>query len=188
KEVVQLQQRIANLEKKLTELAKAPDEGRAQPQARQARTPARKKMYDVPFDRIRSVLAEAKKDPLDQMKIHWPAFLEQLKAVNRPAHATIQDSNPVAASLDTVIVSFKYEIHCSLFLEHKEVVESILANSLAHHTIIPIPENDWHQLREQYIAEHEQEKDDTEEKPEVVDQLVDEAKKLFGEDMLEIHE
>src|SRR5699024_7360048 len=187
-EVVQLQQQVANLEKKLTELAKAPREGAAQPQqARQARAPSRRKSYDIPFDRIRHVLSEAKKAPLDRMKIHWPTFLEQLKAVNRPAHATIQDSKPVAASADTVIVSFKYEIHCSLFLEHRQVVESILANSLAHHTIIPIPEDDWQPLREQYIVEREQEKDDTEEKPEVVDQLVDEAKKLFGEDMLEIH-
>ena len=185
-EVVQLQKKVADLEKKLTELAQAPANERPRTQARPARQPSRKKMYDIPYERIRQVLSEAKKAPLDQMRIHWPTFLEQLRAVNLPAHATIQDSKPVAASEDSLIVSFKYEIHCSLFMEHREVVESVLANSLAHHTIIPIPDEDWQQVRQQYIDEQGQNQPKKEEK--VTDPVIDEAKRLFGEDIVEIRE
>ncbi len=50
--------------------------------------------------------------------------------MNAPAHATIQDSKPVAASKDALVVAFKYEIHCSLFLDHKQTIESVLANTI----------------------------------------------------------
>lgn len=186
-EVVQLQKRLATLEKKLTELANAPAKQQAPSSPKPAMRPSRKKMYDIPYERIRQVLSEAKKAPLKQMRTHWATFLEQLKAVNLPAHATIQDSKPVAASEDSLIVSFKYEIHCSLFMEHKEVVESVLANSLSHYSIIPIPEDDWQQLREQYIAEQGKGQP-TSEKEEVVDPVVDQAKQLFGDDIVEIRE
>lgn len=190
-EVVQLQQRLAQLEKQITELANAPQtrQAQAQPQARPARQQPRKKMYDIPFERIRNVLGEAKKAPLDQLRTHWPTFLEQLKAVNMPAYAIIQDSKPAAASENALIVSFKYEIHCSLFMEHKEVVESVLANSLAHYTLIPIPEAEWQQLREQYIAERgEGEKPAQKAVEKAADPVVDKAKKMFGADIVEIRE
>lgn len=189
-EVVQLQRRLADLEKQITTLVNAPQEDRAQTQiqARPARTANRKRTYDIPFERIRNVLSEAKKAPLQQLRTHWGTFLEQLRAVNMPAYAIVQDSKPAAASENALIVSFKYEIHCSLFMEHKEVVESVLANSLAHHSIIPIPENDWQQLREQYIAEHNEGKKQAEQEEEVTAPVVDEAKKLFGDDIVEIRE
>lgn len=184
-EVVKLQNRIADLEKKLTEFVQAPNQPVATNQNTQRPSrPRTRKSYDIPYERIRNVLGEAEKNALVQMQNHWPTFLSQLKSVNLPAHATIQNSKPVAASRDSVIVAFKYEIHCSLFLEHKEVIESVLANSLAHHTIIPIPEEDWQQLREQYIKERGQPK----EEEKVTDIVVDEAIKLFGDDVVEIRE
>lgn len=108
-----------------------------------------------------------------------------MKTTNAPAHATIQDSKPAAASADTLIVAFKYEIHCSLFLDHREMVESILGNLDKHRTIIPIPEKEWNDLRSEYIQK--QEKPDEPKKPEG-DPLVDEARKLFGDDLLEIYD
>lgn len=188
-EMVKLQNRLAELEKKLTQFAQAPPTQQTTPNQNTQR-PSRarsRKTYDVPYERIRNVLSEAEKNALIQMQNHWPTFLEQLKVVNRPAHATIQESKPVAASRDSVIVAFKYEIHCSLFLEHKEVIESVLANSLAHHTIIPIPEADWQSLREQYIKERGQNAPQ-EEAEQVTDEVVEEAIKLFGDDVVEVRE
>src|SRR5699024_3918041 len=83
-----------------------------------------KNSYKIPFERIRNVLSEAQKEALKQVQSNWASFLNKLKTMNAPAHATIQDSKPAAASDDTVVVAFKYEIHCSLFLDNQDVIES----------------------------------------------------------------
>src|SRR5699024_7114497 len=108
------------------------------------------------------------------------------KSANAPAHATIQDSHPVAASDQAVVVAFKYEIHCSLFLDHRETVESVLASVMNQpRTIIPIPIKDWKPLREQYV-QHQGTSSPAKEQEE--DSLVEEAKKLFCDDVVEVHE
>src|SRR5699024_3570942 len=107
---------------------------------------------------------------------NWQPFLDQLKNVNRPAHATLQSSKPVAASKQTVIVGFKYEIHCSLFLEHKQMVETIYEQVIGRHvTLIPIPLDSWMKLREEYVQKQgqDQQEDQKEEDP-----LITEARKL----------
>src|SRR5699024_6875422 len=110
----------------------------------------------IPYERIRSVLDQAKKPELLKVQQAWEQFLAQLKQTNAPAHATIQDSKPAAASGDAVVVAFKYEIHCSLFLDHKTVVESILTNVTGQSLpIIPIPEEDWYTLRNDYIQKQD---------------------------------
>lgn len=181
-----LENRIKALENKLAEYEQLPrKQAEMNHQSQQTARTRTRRTYDIPYEKIRQVLGDAEKNALIQMQQHWPTFLNQLRSVSPPAHATIQYSKPVAASEDSVIVAFKYEIHCSLFLEHKEVVESVLANTLKHHTIIPIPENDWRKLREQYIKERKEQKE--EDKP-VNDEVVQEAIKLFGDDVVEIRE
>jgi len=188
-ELVQLQQRIEQLEKRLTQLQQRPIQEKPQKQQNTARSSPRRQNYEVPYERIRGVLDQAKKAPLQQVKTHWPTFLEQLRQVSLAAHATLHDSKPVAASDDAIILSFKYNIHCSLFLEHRQVIESVLANSLAHYTIIPIPEQDWQTLREQYVqAQQKGKKKDVKETTKRKDPLVDEAKRLFGEEIVEVKE
>ncbi len=188
-ELVQLQQRIEQLEKRLTQLQQRPIQEKPQKQQNTARSAPRRQNYEVPYERIRGVLDQAKKAPLQQVKTHWPTFLEQLRQVSLAAHATLHDSKPVAASDDAIILSFKYNIHCSLFLEHRQVIESVLANSLAHYTIIPIPEQDWQTLREQYVqAQQKGKKKDVKETTKRKDPLVDEAKRLFGEEIVEVKE
>ena len=54
--------------------------------------------------------------------------MANLKKASAPAHATIQDSKPAAASNEALVVAFKYEIHCSLFLDNREMVESVISN------------------------------------------------------------
>lgn len=182
-EVAQLTKRLNELEQKLTQLAQAPATQQRTSATSRERTRPKKKTYDIPYERIRQVLGEAEKSSLQQLRTHWPAFLEQLKGVNAPAHATIQESKPVAASREAVIVAFKYEIHCSLFLEHKEVVESVLANGLSHHYIIAIPEEDWQKLRAEYVSNQGQTQQEKKSDP-----IIDEAIRLFGEDIVEVIE
>ncbi|HEY4599861.1 MAG TPA: DNA polymerase III subunit gamma/tau [Cerasibacillus sp.] len=156
------------------------------PQKRQMRPS--KNSYKVPFERIRLTLQEAQKDMLRKVQADWATFLSQLKATSAPAHATIQDSKPVAASPKAVVVAFKYEIHCSLFLDNQSLAESVLASvTQKEMTIIPIPAADWKSLRQEYVKnqEHAATNQETETETEPV---VEEAKKLFGDDVVKVHE
>ncbi len=186
-DTARLIERIDQLEKKLASLGNGGASQQQQTNTAPQRRPVQRtkgKSYQVPYERIRDVLGQAEKASLQQVQGVWANFLDQLKRANAPAHATIQDSKPAAASQEALVVAFKYEIHCSLFLDHKEMVESILANVLQKHLpIIPIPEEEWYTLRSEYIKRAEAEQPKQEKDP-----LVEEARKLFGEEAIEIHE
>ena len=186
-EVQQLLQRVGQLEKKIQQMEQQPVSSKSQaPQRRRESVRMKGKSYDVPYDKIRSVLDQAEKTALQKVQSQWAVFLEQLKGTNAPAHATIQDSKPAAASGQALVVAFRYEIHCSLFLDHKEMVESILANTLSNHLpIIPIPEQDWVELRQEYLNSQEQKNPDEKESEQSV---VVEARKLFGDDIVEVQD
>lgn len=183
-----LTSRLTQLEKKLDTLKQAPTAPQPTSQPRRAAPRANKNSYKIPYEQIRQVLGEAEKSALQEVNSKWGTFLGQLKATDAPAHATIQDSKPAAASNQALVVAFRYEIHCSLFLDNRETIESILTNSLGKQlTIIPIPAPDWQELRSEYISKQEHAKPVGEDKDES-DTLVEEARKLVGDDLLEIHE
>ncbi|HLT55392.1 MAG TPA: DNA polymerase III subunit gamma/tau [Bacillota bacterium] len=181
----QMNEKLMAMERELQQLKETPAAVPAQA-PKETRRPARpkKSSYNVPYEQIRLVLGQAEKKALTQVQSVWANFLNKLKSVNAPAHATIQDSKPAAASNDTIIVAFKYEIHCSLFLDHRTTVESILSAALGKQVrVIPIPNENWQELRTSYIQEQDKETKETANEP-----IVEEAKKLFGEDLVEIHE
>ncbi|MBC5638374.1 DNA polymerase III subunit gamma/tau [Ornithinibacillus sp. BX22] len=188
--VMQLTQKLANLEKEMTNLKQAPPQVNTgtvaqQPERRRTQTGKSKNSYKIPYERIRNVLKEAEKPALKEVQSVWANFLSKLKTTSAPAHATIQDSKPAAASETSLVVAFKYEIHCSLFLDNRELVESVLTSVLNKQlTIIPIPNNAWQELRSEYI--NNQEPSNPEQTN--TDPIVDEARKLFGDDLIEIHD
>lgn len=189
-QVQQLISRIDALEKSVSKLSSAQgDQGAGSGANREPKRQVQRskgKAYKIPYEQIRSVLDNAEKQALQNARNGWARFLEELKSANAQAHATIQNSNPAAGSEDALVVAFKYEIHCKLFLEHKEMAESVLGEVLGERvTIIPIPEADWVILRNEYV----QGQGETEQSEEVKsDPVVDEAKKIFGEDSVEVHE
>src|SRR5699024_198606 len=112
--------------------------------------------YKIPYEKIRQILGKAEKEALQDVNAKWGIFLNQLKATNAPAHATIQDSKPAAASSEVIVVAFRYEIHCSLFLDNQEIIESMLENALGKRlAIVPIPAKDWPEVRKDYLANHD---------------------------------
>ncbi|MEW9675334.1 DNA polymerase III subunit gamma/tau [Lentibacillus sp. L22] len=185
-----LTNRLEQLERELKTLKEQPVEPVNQPsQPEPRRTQPRsssKSSYKVPYEKIRHVLQEAEKQALNQVKSEWASFLGNLKATNAPAHATIQDSKPAAASSQALVVAFKYEIHCSLFLDHRQMSEEVLEKALGKRlTIIPIPDKNWQELRREYIQRQEQQPSNQIQE-EKADLLVEEARKLVGDDLLEI--
>src|SRR5690625_2587896 len=188
--VTKLTSKLDQLEKEIAGL-KQQSTGNAQPaparevQKTQARSS--KTSFKVPYERIRNVVQQAEKNLRKQIQGQWGAFLSQLKTTNAPAHATIQDSKPVAVSEEAVVVAFKYEIHCSLFLDHRQMVETVLGSVMGKTlTIIPLPENAWQEVRTEYINHQDQAA--TKEEEQKSDPLVDQARELVGEDLLEVHD
>ncbi|RYG72721.1 DNA polymerase III subunit gamma/tau [Lentibacillus lipolyticus] len=187
--MTELMTKIQHLEKELTALKESPTAAK-QPspknEPRQPKPRSSKNSYAVPYEKIRRVLDVAERPLLKEVQSQWASFLSKLKSASAPAHATIQDSKPAAASQDALIVQFKYEIHCSLFLDNQVTAESVLKSVTGKDwTIIPIPAHNWQELRNEYISRQEQSAAD--ESPEK-DPLVEEARKLVGDDLLEIHE
>ncbi len=186
--ISKLTNRLTELEKKLDTLKQAPAAPQATAQPRKPVSRTNKNSYKIPYEQIRQVLGQAEKAALQEVNSNWGTFLGQLKGMDAPAHATIQDSKPAAASHQALVVAFRYEIHCSLFLDNRETIESILGNVLGKQlTIIPIPAPDWQELRSEYLSKQEHVKPAGEEKDEN-DALVEEARKLVGDDLLEVHE
>ena len=78
-------------------------------------------------------------------------------------------------------------------MDHKGLAESILANVLSNHIrIIPIPEENWLQVREDYIqnkgANHTDSDSKEEQEEQEVEPHIEQAQQLFGEDVVEIQE
>jgi DNA polymerase-3 subunit gamma/tau len=183
-----LTNRLTQLENQLNTLKQAPSAPQTTSQPKRQALRTTKNSYKIPYEQIRQVLQEAAKSALQEVNTKWGTFLGQLKATDAPAHATIQDSKPAAASNQALVVAFRYEIHCSLFLDNRETIEPILSGVLGKQlTIIPIPAPDWQELRSEYISKHDQGKP-TEEAKNSNELLVEEARKLVGDDLLEIHE
>src|SRR5690625_1072326 len=189
-QIDQLFQRINVLESELKALKKNPVQQELQretkrPPKRRARLS--KGSFTVAYEQINHVLPKAKKQYLQQIQTTWANFLNEVGQRNRPAQATIQDSEPVAASDAVLILGFKYNIHCELFLEHKQMVESMLSQKVGNpYTIITYPDEQWQQVRSDFIKNHE--KTAETKQNDGKEPLIDEARKLVGDDLLRIHD
>ncbi|GGJ89379.1 DNA polymerase III subunit gamma/tau [Lentibacillus kapialis] len=188
--VTRLIGRLEYLEKELTALKESPSAARQPapaPEPKRSKPRTAKNSYNIPYEKIRAVLDAAERPKLKEVQSQWASFLNKLKSTSAPAHATIQDSKPAAASEEALVVQFKYEIHCSLFLDNQDTVESVLTSVTGKKwTIIPIPANQWQELRNEYISRQEQSA--TKEEGRQEDPLVEEARKLVGDELLEIHD
>src|SRR5699024_5171302 len=190
-EITRLTNKLAQLEKEINTLKERPVTATPTKSSEPRKPPTRamRNSYKIPYEKIRNVLQEAKKAALKEVQSEWGGFLNKLKTTNAPAHATIQDSKPAAASDKALVVAFKYEIHCSLFLDNQEIVESVLSNIIGKQLeIIPIPDNNWKELRNEYISIQEHPASASKNKEQEKDPLVEEARKLVGDDLLEIHD
>lgn len=188
--VIDLTNRLEKLEKRIGELKQTPVQASTPKPTRRQVPRATKSSYNIPYEQIRRVLEVAEKSALQHANDKWITFLSKLKAADAPAHATIQDSKPAAASNDSLIVAFRYDIHCSLFLDNREKVESVLASVLNKQlTIIPIPADAWQTLRSEYVKKQLVEENSTKQVEDDNDNpLIDEARKLVGDEILQIHE
>ncbi|MFG6113544.1 DNA polymerase III subunit gamma/tau [Halobacillus sp. MO56] len=190
--VQRLIRRLDEMERELKQLKQNPAPAQPAPEQRRTQPRSNRNGFKVPYERIRHVLNEASKEEIKHVLSKWANFMEALKQNNAPAHATLLNSKPRAASDKGLVLAFRYEIHCSLALEHKQTIEPLLADFIGKTVeIIPIPEPKWQELREEYVRKQKSEEADNSESgnnEEEEDPLITEARKLAGDDLIEIHE
>lgn len=186
----QLQNRITQLENELRELKQhgvmSPEETQPSVQRRASR-PARKGIT-VPTGKINEILKAATKQDLLAIKGRWAEMMERL---TRSQAALLKDAEPVAASSHAFVIKFKYEIHCQMAMDKIDEVSMVMESLLGKRMqIVGVPEEQWPKIRESFLSTHREARESgeaedvgttAEEEP-----LITEAKKLFGEEILEI--
>lgn len=185
-----LMKRLSELESMVQKLESSPQQPAQQrtPEPRRQQPRGQRNRFQIPMEQVHQVLREASKSSLQDVQGNWSAFLSNLKDANAPAHATIQDSKPVAASESAIVVAFRYEIHCSLFLDNKDMIQSVLAQGMGKPlTIIPIPADAWQDVRTDFIQNQDQPEEESNEEEEA-DPLVEAARDLVGDDLLQVHD
>ena len=156
-------------------------------QTRQSRS-----QYKTPVGKVNEVLKNATRQNLETIKQSWAQVLDTLKQQNKASHAALlSNSEPVASSDQSFILKFKYEIHCKMASENNNNVRDNLENILytligSKREMVAIPESEWDKVREEFLQG--QQSDGSSGQPQEEDPVVAEAKKLFGEDLIEIQE
>ena len=196
-EIGQLLQKVQSLENELNQL-KAKGIPAAQPDAAPApkkRASSSRKGFKVPTGRVQEVLKTATKEDLNLIKSRWGEMLEVLNQRQmRSQAALLNDAEPVAASSSSFILKFKYDIHCQMAMENAgftEALSSILGQLTGNeYQAIGIPENQWQSVREEFIKHQRNDDPDSAAggEAEEEDPLIAEARKLVGEDLIEIRE
>ncbi len=191
-EVQQLLSKIEGLEHQLQDLqrnglATASTE-KVTVQSKNQRMP--KKTYKAPAGKINQILKHATKPDLQMVKSRWGEMFEQLAQQNlKSLAALLSEAEPVAASEGAFVVKFKYDIHCQMAMENSRFTGAIatITQQLTGRRMemVGVPESQWQQLREDFISTQQldgsEETDIKEEDP-----FIAEARKLVGDDLLEI--
>ncbi|HWJ76872.1 MAG TPA: DNA polymerase III subunit gamma/tau [Niallia sp.] len=182
-----LEQEISHLkEKGVTVTTEAPIQQKKMPRAG-------KKGFQAPVGKITETLKTATKQELQSVKGNWGAMLNALvQNQMRSQAALLNEAEPVAASPNTIVIKFKYEIHCQMALDNGKFIETI-TNSLyqllgKRYNLLGVPEEQWMKIREDFLnSSYHLESSDEEEGIKSQDNpVVSEAIKLFGEDLLEV--
>ncbi|MBC1582632.1 DNA polymerase III subunit gamma/tau [Listeria seeligeri] len=189
----QMQQELQTLKKQIASGAGVtPTEKPAQNRGGAKKQINNGKQFKAPIGKINHVLGEAKKENLQLIRGCWGELLSMLMASQA---ALLNDAEPVAASQDTFVLKFKHEIHCQMAMDNPNFVETITSSiarlTKVNYTFIGIPEDQWADVRENFLHSHggdvsAEEGASPEARKPAEDPFVLEATKLVGEDLLEI--
>ncbi|PMC33699.1 DNA polymerase III subunit gamma/tau [Bacillus sp. UMB0899] len=148
--------------------------------------------YKTPEGRIQEILKTATRKDLDVIKGRWAELLEMLRRQNKVSHAALlNDSEPVAASENAFVLKFKFEIHCKMVAENNNnvrtnlevILQEIVGKSME---MVGVPEQDWGKIRKEFLKDQKEE--DQPEQSGEEDPLIAEARKLVGNELIEIKE
>ncbi|QQK74239.1 DNA polymerase III subunit gamma/tau [Salicibibacter cibarius] len=196
-QVQQLMEQVQNLEAKIRTLEEgqaaqaSPREEDAPRQAapREKPRPSPSSSNGAGVRQAQQLLEQASKDERVKVESRWAETLQTLKKESVPAHAWLNDAQPVAATTDAVLLVFRNEMHRGMIADKfKALTEhAIAANNDHSYHILTLLKQDWDQLKEAYRGKSQQAA--TKETPTEAneeDPLITEAKKLVGSELVEV--
>lgn len=184
----ELIQKVQLLEQKIERLQE--NGGQVQEKKQKSSTSRNKQpLYKVPTERVYQVLEKATKEHLVSVRDVWVDLLQLLSVTQR---AMLKACEPVAASKTGLVIAFEYDILCQKASNDEELQEAVYnsLNKLIGYTpsLISIPKDNWKELRQQFISQTDVTKPETKEDTPDEDVLISEAKKMFGEQAIEVVE
>lgn len=188
-----LHAKIAQLESEIKELKQhgVAVKEEAQPATpKKAHRPSRTG-FQVPVSRINEILKQATKQDLIAVKSHWAELVDRLIANQmRSQAALLKEAEPVASSSQAFVIKFKYEIHCQMAMENTTFIETIssILQSLTGKKlqVIGVPEDQWLNIRETFLDSQKMDGESNGFGEREEDPVIAEAKKLFGDELIEI--
>lgn len=162
----------------------------------------------VPTGKINEVLKSATKQDIQMIRENWAGVLQ---AMQKSHAALLSEAEPVAASTDSFVLKFKFDIHCSMAMDNTALqaglVEALHTRLGKQHELVFVPEEAWLKIRADFIRNHnlDEPNDGTKEQQEetiaedmmdflqeaeqeTVDPIVSEAEKIFGKDAIEVYD
>lgn len=193
-DVEPLLKRLEQLEAKLAQYEQNPPVASAASEQTEQKKPQRvnRKGFQAPAGKINEVLKAATKQDLNAIKSRWGEMREMLVGRQmRSQAALLNDAEPVASSNEALVIKFKYEIHCQMAMENQRFIQtmgSVLLDLVGKQLqVIGVPEEQWTNIREKFISTQQHgTAEGTSEIEE--DPLISEAKKLFGEEIIQIQD
>ncbi|KKI55895.1 MULTISPECIES: DNA polymerase III subunit gamma/tau [Staphylococcus] len=142
------------------------------------------------MQQIAKVLDKANKDDIKLLKNHWQEVIDHAKNNDKKSLVSLlQNSEPVAASEDHVLVKFEEEIHCEIVNkddEKRNNIESVVCN-IVNKTVkvVGVPSDQWLRVRAEYLQNRKQDQHheaEENEKESEQEDIAQKAKDLFGEE------
>ncbi|MEY2196724.1 DNA polymerase III subunit gamma/tau [Neobacillus sp. BF23-41] len=189
-QIEQLITRIGQLETELqhlkeTGLAAVPQETATQAQKSAPRSS--KKTFQPAVGKINEVLKQATKSDLNVIKANWGELRASLL---KSQAALLNDAEPIAASSTAFIIKFKHEMICQMAMNRADFLDAVIAslNKLTgkRFILLGVPEDQWLPIRENFLNSHDGAEGETSEAPKEEEPHIAEAKKIFGEEFVEI--
>lgn len=182
-----LLQRMEQLEQELKTL-KAQGVSVA-PAQKSSKKPARgiqKSKNAFSMQQIAKVLDKANKADIKLLKDHWQEVIDHAKNNDKKSLVSLlQNSEPVAASEDHVLVKFEEEIHCEIVNkddEKRSSIESVVCNIVNKNVkVVGVPSDQWQRVRTEYLQNRKNEGDDMPKQQAQQTDIAQKAKDLFGE-------
>ncbi|OUN19532.1 DNA polymerase III subunit gamma/tau [Ligilactobacillus salivarius] len=197
-----LKQKIENLQRKVDSLSsntiQIEKNNEPRKQVRKNTTKGQKNVK-INLSQVYSVLNNATRQSLNELKQVWPDLMNMLSVTQR---AIMHVSEPVAASENGVVVGFEYAFLCQKALEDQELIDT-LENGLDRligkvPSLVLIPVEDWPEIRSNYLKQrkngavvitddtNEQSQDNNDQSASTQPTIIQKAEELFGTDIVEI--
>ncbi|QED45857.1 DNA polymerase III subunit gamma/tau [Cytobacillus dafuensis] len=190
-----LLQKIQHLEQEISDLKRQgiPLQDEAQPAVQKKPQRSSRKGFQAPVGKVNEILKQATKNDLMAIKSKWSEMLNRLVHNQmRSQAALLNEAEPVAASENAFIIKFKYEIHCQMAMDNARFLDT-LSNTMfelfgKRIQMVGIPDEQWQKIREDFLHTQRDDEAGDEVRQNEEEPLIAEAKKIFGEELVEIIE